>query len=54
MRSDLDEQRRIVDELRERCATLEGMLADRGAMLAEAQAENGRLKRRLQACACEC
>lgn len=54
MRNDLDEQRRIVDEMRERCTMLEGMVAEQGERLVAAESENGRLKQRLEGCACEC
>ncbi|GMK58363.1 hypothetical protein CspeluHIS016_0503950 [Cutaneotrichosporon spelunceum] len=49
MRSDLDEQRALVEELQQKCATFEGLQF----ALAEAQADNARLATRLEACVCK-
>lgn len=54
MRADLDEQRRLIDELREQCAAMESLLADNGAAMVGIQADNERLRRRLEACGCGC
>ncbi|KLT39935.1 hypothetical protein CC85DRAFT_322401 [Cutaneotrichosporon oleaginosum] len=53
MRADLDEQRALVEELREKCAALEDLLGEHEVALAAAQEDNARLAARLEGCACE-
>lgn len=52
MRADLEVQRVLVEELRDKCAALEDMLGEHEAALAAAQADKEQLAARLDACAC--